>query len=162
MKDGSAAMTLECIRHNGATAIPDGLEKALGVEIAAYYPTSNKDIVLLSNEESVIHMKPDFVALREIRVFGYAVTAPGNAVDFVSRTLVPHVQQLEDHATGSSHAALAPFWSERLGKTNLTAIQHSPRGGYFNCQVDRDLCTLTGSFTLIAAGRITAGTTIQA
>ena len=152
-----ACMTLESIPNNGSTATPEGLEEALGVDIAGYYPTSNKDIVLINSEESLITMKPDFQALRKIKVFGYAVTAPGNNVDFVSRTLVPHVQQLEDHATGSSHAALAPFWSERLNKNDLIAIQHSPLGGFFHCAVAGDSTTLSGSFRIIATGELDGG-----
>jgi PhzF family phenazine biosynthesis protein len=154
IRPGEAYMTLESIANHGATAVPDGLEDALGVQIEGYFPTSNKDIVLIDSEQSLINMKPDFQALKKIKVFGYAVTAPGNNVDFVSRTLVPHVQQLEDHATGSSHAALAPFWSERLSKNELAAIQHSPRGGFFNCKVSGNMTTLSGFFRIIATGEL--------
>ncbi|MEJ2004209.1 MAG: PhzF family phenazine biosynthesis protein [Cyclobacteriaceae bacterium] len=155
LPNSKAEMKLESIPNSGKTEIPDGLEEALGVAIEAYYPTSNKDIVVLKSEDDLIQMKPDFQALRNIKVFGYAVTAAGHTVDFVSRTLVPHVQQLEDHATGSSHAALAPFWAERLSKTSLTAIQHSPRGGYFKCSVSENQTILSGSFNIIATGKLT-------
>ena len=159
LNDHQAEMTLESIPSTGPTEIPDGLEEALGQKIMGYYPTANKDIVLLEKEEHVMQMEPDFQALKQIRVFGYAVTAPGNTVDFVSRTLVPHVRQLEDHATGSSHAALAPFWANRLKKNSLKAIQHSPRGGYFRCDINGLFCTLKGNFTKIAAGKLSTAET---
>lgn len=111
---------------------PAGLEKALGQKIVEYYATNNKQIVVLENEESLANMKPDFVALKKIDVFGYSVTAPSSQNDdFVCRTIVPHVQQLEDHATGSTQAVLVDFWAKKLGKSKLESRQLSPRGGYF-------------------------------
>ncbi len=133
-------------------AIPEALAQGLGVPVKGFFTTENKQIVLLEDEETLKNMKPDFARLRESKIFGYSVTAPGNDVDFVSRTLVPHVQQLEDHATGSSHAALAPFWAKRLGKAKLSALQLSPRGGKFTCEVSSGGVKLTGSFSTLARG----------
>ncbi len=149
-----ASMQLAAIPVTSSPKPPDGLEKALGVSIKGYFKTNNKDIVLLENESSLVSMDPDFGALQKIDVFGYAVTAPGDSCDFVSRTLVPHVRQLEDHATGSSHAALVPFWSDKLGKSSLKGIQRSPRGGVFQCDIQRDLVTLTGHFSQVINGKI--------
>lgn len=123
---------LQNIKRAEAEKPPLSLEKALGQKIVKYYPTDNKDIVLLENEESLAKMKPDFKALRKIDVFGYAVTAPSaKKDDFVCRTLVPHVQQLEDHATGSTQAVLVDFWASELEKSEMTSRQLSKRGGYF-------------------------------
>jgi PhzF family phenazine biosynthesis protein len=123
---------LENIKRSNKQNPPEGLEKALGQSIVEYYETENKHIVLLENEESLAEMTPDFEALRKIGVFGYCVTAPSaQKDDFVCRTLVPHVQQLEDHATGSTQAVLVDFWTNKLGKAKLESRQLSPRGGYF-------------------------------
>lgn len=112
--------------------VSEPLVKGIGEEIVAYYKTTNKHIILLKDAEAVKNMKPDFAALRRSKEFGYIVTAPGvGDADVVSRTLVPHVQQLEDHATGSSHAVLTPFWSEKLNKNELVCRQLSERGGEF-------------------------------
>ena len=111
---------------------PERLEKALGQKVVEYYTTANKNIVVLESEKSLAEMNPDFDALRTIEVFGYSVTAPSSKQDdFVCRTLVPHVQQLEDHATGSTQAVLIDYWAERLSKSFLESRQLSPRGGYF-------------------------------
>ena len=115
--------------------VPSVLTEGLGVEVLEYYETKNKNIVVVKNETVLREMKPNFQKLRESKTFGYAVTAKGDEVDFVSRTLVPHVQQLEDHATGSSHGVLTPFWSERLNKENMNARQLSPRGGAFEVSI---------------------------
>jgi len=93
-----------------------------------------------------------FALLRTSEIFGYAVTALGDESDFVSRTLVPHVHQLEDPATGSSHAALAPFWSKRLNKSKMTAYQLSSRGGKFNIRLENNLVNLSGEFQCLSSG----------
>ncbi|WKV11103.1 PhzF family phenazine biosynthesis protein [Marivirga harenae] len=123
---------LKNIKRSKVQTPPEGLEKALGQKIVEYYSTENKHIVLLENEDSLADMKPNFEALRKIDVFGYSVTAPSSLNDdFVCRTIVPHVQQLEDHATGSTQAVLVDFWAEKLGKSQLESRQLSSRGGYF-------------------------------
>lgn len=134
--------------------IPHQLHDGLDIPLTALFETKNKHILLAGNAEAVTSMQPDFAKLRECPFFGYAVTAQGTEVDFVSRTLVPHVQQLEDHATGSSHAALTPFWANQLKKNELTAHQLSPRGGWFNCSLNGDLVTLNGSYRKLAEGRL--------
>lgn len=134
---------------------PDGLAEALGLSIEGYFSTNDKYIVLVKDATSVINMQPDFVALRKFDVFAYAVTARGSETDFVSRTFVPHVQQLEDPATGSSHAALAPFWANIIQKNTLTALQCSQRGGFFHCNVSNGQVTLTGKGHVFANGNVT-------
>jgi len=130
--NNSHFVILENIERNRNQNPPKDLEKALGKKITAYFLTENKHIVVLDNEKDLAEMTPDFEALRKINVFGYSVTAPASQEgDFVCRTLVPHVQQLEDHATGSTQAVLVDYWAEKLNKTALESRQLSPRGGYF-------------------------------
>ncbi len=126
--------------------IPNSISDGLGIPLLAMYETGNKHIVLAESETAIRNMVPNFEALRHSEIFGYAVTAPGDRIDFVSRTLVPHVQQLEDHATGSSHAMLAPFWSDRLNKKKMTAHQLSPRGGAFDINLVDGKLILRGEF----------------
>lgn len=152
--NGSCSMRLDAIGVTGEQTPSPILEAGLGIPVKEYFTTNNKHIVVVGSERELQEMKPDYEQLRQSDVFGYSVTAPGETVDFVSRTLVPHVQQLEDHATGSSHAALAPFWSKRLAKSKLTALQLSKRGGKFECEVNGSAVTLTGHYTLIAEGQL--------
>lgn len=141
---------IEIIEHKRP---PAGLSEALGAEIVDYFTTANKDIILVKSEETLRKLKPDFEALARLEPFGYAISAPGNTCDFVSRTLVPKVKQLEDHATGSSHAILAPFWSERLMKNKMIALQLSERGGYFICEMHLNKVLLKGRAQLWARGK---------
>jgi len=133
---------------------PEGLDEALGVEIVEHYASSDKNIVVLKSEKELQEMQPNFDALKRLKPFGYAVTAKGDQIDFVSRTLVPKVQQLEDHATGSSHTVLVPFWSERLKKDNLSSRQLSRRGGKFECRLSNDIVILGGEYEVLGEGKI--------
>ncbi|NHE59620.1 PhzF family phenazine biosynthesis protein [Cyclobacterium plantarum] len=131
-------------RINPPQAILDGL----GIPVLEMYKTANKHLIITDTEAAVAQMRPDFVRLRQSDIFGYAISAKGDQVDFVSRTLVPHVQQLEDHATGSSHALLVPYWSEKLNKKNMTAHQLSPRGGRFFVEMAEEEVILTGTYEI--------------
>jgi predicted PhzF superfamily epimerase YddE/YHI9 len=62
------------------------------------------------------------------------VTAKGNNVDFVSRFFAPQSGVNEDPVTGSAHTTLTPYWSAKLGKAELSAIQLSDRKGYLTCK----------------------------
>ena len=75
------------------------------------------------------------------------VTAPadeGKAYDFVSRFFAPRVGVDEDPVTGSAHCTLAPFWQERLGRSELMGYQVSARGGKVRTRVEGDRVKLTG------------------
>lgn len=134
--------------------IPSAIQDGLNIPILGFYPTGNKYIILTDTEKSVREMKPDFSKLRESDVFGYAITALGDKVDFVSRTLVPHVHQLEDPATGSSHAALFPFWGKKLRKEKMEANQLSSRGGTFKGELFEKKIRLFGRFKILSKGLI--------
>ena len=47
---------------------------------------------------------------------GVMATAPGDAVDFVSRYFGPSFGVPEDPVTGSAHCMLTPYWATRLGQ----------------------------------------------
>lgn len=82
-------------------------------------------------EDQVRALRPDMRALAEVGHFAVIVTAPSTApgVDFVSRFFGPASGVDEDPVTGSSHSTLVPYWSRRLNKTALHALQVSARGG---------------------------------
>jgi len=65
--------------------------------------------------------------------FDVMVTAPGKESDFVSRFFAPREGIPEDPVTGSAHCTLIPYWSARLGKRDLYALQLSQRGGEIFC-----------------------------
>ena len=76
--------------------------------------------------------------------------------DFVSRFFAPGSGIDEDPVTGSAHCCLTPFWSQRLGKTELIARQVSPRGGTLRVRIDGDRVRLGGQAVTVLRGELIA------
>lgn len=108
-------------------------------------------IVLLQDEAEVRALKPDMVALSGIDLMAIC-TAPGESCDVVSRVFVPAWGVPEDSVTGSAHAALAPFWAERLGKDTMRAHQASRRGGDLTMRLEDDRVWLGGPCVTVVEG----------
>jgi PhzF family phenazine biosynthesis protein len=90
-------------------------------------------IVPVGDEAEVRSIAPDFAALGNIHRMAI-VTAPGEEQDIASRVFVPYAGIDEDPVTGSAHAALVPYWAERLGRQRFTALQASERTGLLDCE----------------------------
>lgn len=108
-------------------------------------------IVLLKDEAAVRATAPDYRALGQKHVMAI-VTAPGDQTDVVSRVFVPSFGIDEDPVTGSAHAALTPFWSERLGRKSFSAFQASRRGGRIDCTDSGPVATLGGKCVTVVEG----------
>jgi len=135
------------------------LSRMLGVardDVAAIARTKFDVFVELQSEQKVQGARPDFAALGKVAGRGVIVTAPssGPRFDFVSRFFAPQVGVNEDPATGSSHCALGPFWSERLGKERLTGHQISRRGGVIHVIVRGDRVVIGGRAVTMLRGEL--------
>jgi len=109
-------------------------------------------IVLLEDETAVLACAPDMAALRDVQLMAI-VTAPGDRHDVVSRVFVPAWGVDEDPVTGSAHAALTPFWANRLGRDAFSAFQASRRGGRVECRLASDRAILGGRCVTVIEGR---------
>ena len=135
---------------------PPGLIEALGVP-AKYIGKSHFDyLVEVDSEEIVRNTKPDFTLLAKIPVRGVIVTslASSGDYDFVSRFFAPQVGINEDPVTGSAHCCLSPFWSKRLGKSELVGYQASARGGVVHVRLDGDRVYLGGQAITVLRGEL--------
>lgn len=116
------------------TAAPGVIEALRLTSVEAVYEVerihgARYQMLVCGSESELANMAPDLGALGETGV-NVVVTAKGETADFVSRFLCPAVGLTEeDPVTGSAHCTLAPYWFERLGKTELTARQIGPRPG---------------------------------
>jgi predicted PhzF superfamily epimerase YddE/YHI9 len=131
---------------------------ALGVGAPAWTGRSREDLlIVLSAEEQVAALAPDFGRLASARVRGTIVTAPASRADadFVSRFFAPAVGVAEDPVTGSAHCTLAPYWCQRLGQTALTGYQASRRGGTVRVRMAADRVILTGEAVTVLTGELT-------
>jgi len=132
------------------------------VEIIAVY--KHRDVLVeLVNEDSVKNCVPDFKLMKK-HIDKMIVTAAGNPrsdvssdrphIDFVSRFFAPGAGIDEDPVTGSAHSQLIPFWSEKLGKNELHALQLSKRGGEIWCEQKGDRVLMKGQGVFYMKGEI--------
>jgi PhzF family phenazine biosynthesis protein len=136
------------------TELPDGFEAALGAAALECYIGADIYMVVLSDAAAVAGLQPDFAALGLMTTHGVIATAPGNQVDFVSRFFAPSLGIDEDPVTGAAHCMLTPYWSKRLGKTNLEARQISRRVGIVQCEYRGERVRLRGRAVFFLTGTI--------
>ncbi len=135
---------------------PKGLDKALGADLRWYGRGRLYDFVLLADETTLRSLRPDFQWLRDALEIGVCVTAEsdgdgdGDGIDFVSRFFAPAAGIDEDPVTGSAHCLLAPFWSQHLGKAELTGFQASERGGTVRVAQRADRVMVAGQAVTVA------------
>lgn len=113
-------------------------------------------LLVLESEKTIAELNPDFNQLAKIPCRGVMVTSASASpdYDFVSRFFAPQVGINEDPVTGSAHCCLAPFWSRRLQKTEMTAFQVSPRGGVVKVRVQEDRVLLSGQAVTVFKGAL--------
>lgn len=137
---------------------PDGMADGLGAEPEELlYDARGYLIARFDCEAQVRSLTPDMAALAAHGDTMFIATAPGNKSDVVSRVFVPGAGIPEDSVTGSAHAALTPFWAERLGRANFTAHQASQRGGDLTCRLAGERAILGGQCVTVAQGRFYLG-----
>lgn len=144
-------------RPAGPAPTPAGVLTALGVTGPVWTGRSEDDLmVVLAREEEVTGLHPDTVALAELDTRGVIVTAPASraGADFVSRFFAPAVGIAEDPVTGSAHCTLAPYWTDRLGRPDLTGYQASARGGTVRVRVEGDRVLLAGRAATVFSGHL--------
>jgi PhzF family phenazine biosynthesis protein len=159
-EDGSITLDFPTARLT-PVEIPAGVADALGSEPVAAYDTGADvgDLLLeLADEAAVLALAPDHKALRAHSSRGIIATAraadPEKGHDFVSRCFFPNVGIDEDPVTGSAHTALAPYWSERIGRPDLTGLQASARGGLVRTGLRGERTLLTGSAVTVIDGEL--------
>ncbi|GAB3996125.1 PhzF family phenazine biosynthesis protein [Spirosoma daeguense] len=125
------------------------------------------DYMLIYESQAQIEaLAPDFREMSTVPARGVIVTAPADAdsgVDFVARFFGPQSGIDEDPVTGSAFTTLMPYWSDKLGKNELTARQLSKRGGYLRCKLnpgadeDPGRVDISGQVQLYFTGDIKVG-----
>jgi PhzF family phenazine biosynthesis protein len=107
---------------------------------------------------AVREARPDFARLSALKLRGVIITAPGDDrnYDFVSRFFAPGSGVLEDPVTGSAHCCLGPYWSQRLGKTELIGFQASRRTGMVHVRCAGERVKLGGRAVTVVRGEISA------
>ena len=135
------------------TAMPELLQ-ALGTDGEAFFSShgNGNAVVLLANETAVRAVEPDFSKLATLPYL-VSVTARGDEHDVSSRVFATYYGIPEDPVTGSAHTAIVPFWAQRLGRDEFTALQASKRTGLINCRLSGDRVILGGHCQTVIVGQ---------
>lgn len=129
-----------------ATSAPiPGIARALGADPAeTLLHGGAAGLAVFGDEDAIRALKPDMALLGNVAPRMVIATAPGRDSDFVSRVFAPRAGIPEDPVTGAAHTTLVPYWSHRLGKSGLHAIQVSVRGGELFCEDRGDRVAIAG------------------
>jgi PhzF family phenazine biosynthesis protein len=117
----------------------------------------SRDFVLVYNDEQDvrdIQINRQVVDQINLDPGGIIITATGDDCDFVSRFFTPQASIFEDPVTGSAHCSLIPYWSKRLNKKLMTALQLSERGGKLYCEDKGDRVLIAGNARTYSAGTL--------
>lgn len=149
-----------------------GVAEALGATpVETLMVPGRACLAVFGHEDEVRALKPDMSSVAALSA-ALAIdagpeliiaTAPGIRSDFVSRVFAPRAGIPEDPVTGAAHTTLVPYWSARLGKAELHAIQASERGGELFCADRGDRIAIAGRAAIRGSGTLDlAGATPRA
>jgi PhzF family phenazine biosynthesis protein len=139
-----------------AIEAPEELARALRAEPLWVGESRHDLLVEVKDEKTLRTLRPDLALLRQLPARGVIVTsrAMSNGFDFASRFFAPRVGVDEDPVTGSAHCALAPFWAERMGRSELVGYQVSARGGVVRVRVEGERVILGGQAVTVLRGEL--------
>lgn len=135
--------------------LPETISKALNLPPKEVYKARDY-LLLYDTQKEIEEIKINRHMFDKINLNpgGVIVTAKGENCDFVSRFFTPQASILEDPVTGSAHCSLTPFWSSRLKKNQLNALQISDRGGTLRCQNKKDRVLISGKAKTYSIGTL--------
>lgn len=135
-------------------ATPVFISSCFQAEPIEAYKGKTDFMFVFKNETEVKNIKPDFQRINSLGGRGAIVTAPGDSVDFVSRFFAPQSGIDEDPVTGSAHTTLIPYWSKKLEKDHLSALQLSARKGELSCKYLGERVEISGNAVTYLHGEI--------
>jgi PhzF family phenazine biosynthesis protein len=134
--------------------INESMLKCFDKKPVEVYSGRDDFMFIYNSQYEIENIKPDFNSIAAFKKRGIIITAKGNDCDFVSRYFAPAFGINEDPVTGSAHTTLTPYWTKKLGKTDLTAVQLSERKGHLKCKFLDDRVEISGEAKLYMTGEI--------
>jgi PhzF family phenazine biosynthesis protein len=146
-------ITLNFPADAGIAADTAPLEECLGLKVLQAKEGRTKFLAEVESEDVIKNYKPDFQKIKKLGK-QVIITAKGASTDFVSRFFAPNSGVDEDPVTGSAHCVLIPYWAEKLGKNELTAMQLSSRTGFLKCKNLNERVEMSGKAVCYLIGDI--------
>lgn len=128
---------------------------AIDQNIISIHKSKTKYLVELESEKCVVNTLPNLAVIESLERNGVIITAKAETTnhDFVSRFFAPKMGVNEDPVTGSAHCSLAPYWSQKLNKTEMVGAQLSQRGGEIAVKLTNHTVEMKGKCTLLFSGK---------
>lgn len=154
VKDGFYTLDFPARKPVNST-LPQEISEALNIQPLEVL-RSRDYVLVFENEQQIrdLHINRHAFDRINLDTGGVIVTSAGESCDFVSRFFTPQAQILEDPVTGSAHCSLIPFWSERLNKKELHAMQISERTGNLFCVNAGERVLIRGEAITYSSGTI--------
>ncbi len=131
--DGWYTLNFPLYEHEAIQAPKILLEVINAVPLYTSF-VNNRYFMEFDSETTLRALEPDLYKLKQISCRALITTAKGDNVDFVSRYFAPIAGIDEDPVCASAHCWLIPYWSKKLGKSEMIAHQASRRGGVLKCK----------------------------
>ncbi|MFP2768123.1 PhzF family phenazine biosynthesis protein [Oceanisphaera sp. KMM 10153] len=154
LADGRIEMSFPNQAPELVAKVPAALLEGLSATPVEVLKNRQAYVVVLASQAEVRELSYRSELLKTLAPFDVVVTAAATEHDFVSRYFWPANGGDEDPVTGSIHAALAPYWAQRLSKSELVAYQASARGGIVHCRMVNDRVLVSGHGVLYLKGHI--------
>jgi len=151
---GFMQMSFPNTKPKQITDIPLALLNGLSIKPVEVLLNEQAYFAVYEQESDVSTVKADNHLLKQLAPFDVVVTAKSSTYDFVSRYFWPANGGDEDPVTGSIHSGLAPYWADKLDKTELVAYQASKRGGKLLCHVKDSKVYISGKAVQYLVGKI--------
>ncbi len=144
-----------------STALSTGVETLLGGVSGRFLGRTSvaqaNDVIEVADTAALDAVTPNLQAMGTLGSGGVIVTAPGAETDAAMRYFAPALGVDEDPVTGSAACTVAPLWSARLGRQELTIEQRSSRGGRLWARVEEDRVAVGGQAVTTVRGEVAAG-----
>jgi PhzF family phenazine biosynthesis protein len=137
--------------------VPVEIEKIIGITPLELYKSAfGWTLALISDEQIVREMKPDFRMMKNSEFGDLIVTAKSeeSGFDFCVRCFAPALGIDEDPVTGSAHCALVPFWNRKTGKTDFVSHQVSKRSGILKVRLEGERVEISGQAKTISRAEL--------
>ena len=135
--------------------IPLALLNGLSIKPVEVLLNDQAYFVVYEQEADVHKVISDNELLKQLSPFDVVVTSKSSDCDFISRYFWPANGGDEDPVTGSIHSGLAPYWADKLNKSELVAYQASKRGGKLICSIEGSKVYISGKAVQYLEGKIT-------
>ncbi|MGF1908713.1 PhzF family phenazine biosynthesis protein [Vibrio kasasachensis] len=152
--DGRIEMSFPNHAPTAVESIPAALLDGLSITPIEVLKNRQAYFAVYESEQDVQQVIYDASQLQQLAPYDVVVTAPGTQYDFVSRYFWPANGGDEDPVTGSIHAGLVPYWSQKLVKQELIAFQASTRGGMLYCRIKGERVLVSGFAVIYLRGTI--------